>query len=119
MLENEGEQLIETEEQSELKAILSWSHKTTDGSRSDLTIFPKPAVWEKVACESDNCGRIRCSHYNPCFFFNARRQAASADLLIVNHHLLFSDLAIRGELAYHDTAIAANTRTSYSMKPTT
>jgi ATP-dependent DNA helicase DinG len=59
-----------------------------------------------VACESDNCGRIRCSHYNPCFFFNARRQAASADLLIVNHHLLFSDLAIRGETGrYHDAAI--------------
>ncbi len=106
MLEKEGEHLIETEEQVELKAILHWSHKTTDGSRSDLTILPRPAVWEKVACESDNCGRIRCSHYNPCFFFNARRQAASADLLIVNHHLLFSDLAIRGETGrYNDAAI--------------
>lgn len=106
MLEKEGEHLIESEEQGELKAILNWSHKTTDGSRSDLPILPKPAIWEKVACESDNCGRIRCSHYNPCFFFNARRQAASADLLIVNHHLLFSDLAIRGETGrYHEAAI--------------
>jgi len=106
MLEKEGEQLIEIAEQAELKTILSWSHKTADGSRSDLPILPKPAIWEKVACESDNCGRIRCSHYNPCFFFNARRQAASADLLIVNHHLLFSDLAIRGETGrYNEAAI--------------
>ncbi|MFN8007475.1 MAG: helicase C-terminal domain-containing protein [Terriglobia bacterium] len=105
-LEKEGEYLIETEEQAELKALLSWAHKTTDGSRSDLPNLPKPAVWEKVACESDNCGRIRCPHYSPCFFFNARRQAASADLLIVNHHLLFSDLAIRGETGrYQDAAI--------------
>jgi ATP-dependent DNA helicase DinG len=105
-LEKEGQYLIETEERAELNAILEWSHQTADGSRSDLNILPKPAIWEKVACESDNCGRIRCPFYSKCFFYNARREAASADLLIANHHLLFSDLALRGETGrYTDAAI--------------
>jgi len=105
-LEKEGEYLIDTDEQAELKAILEWSHSTGDGSRSDLSIAPKPFTWEKVACESDNCSRIRCPFYSKCFFYNARRDAASADLLIVNHHLLFSDLAVRGATGrYTDAAI--------------
>ncbi|MCI0419971.1 MAG: DEAD/DEAH box helicase, partial [Acidobacteria bacterium] len=105
-LEKEGDYLIETEERAELKAILEWSHRTADGSRSDLNILPRFSVWEKVACESDNCSRIRCPHYNACFFYNARREAASADLLVVNHHLLFADLAVRGDTGrYNEAAI--------------
>lgn len=105
-LEKEGEYLVETDERAELKAILQWSHQTTDGSRSDLNILPRPSAWEKVACESDNCARLRCSFYNQCFFYNARREAASADLLIVNHHLLFADLAVRSETGrFSDAAI--------------
>ena len=105
-IEKEGDYLIETDERTELKAILEWSHRTSEGSRSDLSILPRFSVWEKVACESDNCSRIRCSHYNECFFYNARREAASADLLIVNHHLLFADLAVRGDTGrYNEAAI--------------
>jgi ATP-dependent DNA helicase DinG len=105
-LEKEGQYLIETEERAELKGILEWSHHTADGSRSDLNIQPKLTVWEKVACESDNCARLRCSFYNNCFFYNARREAASADLLIVNHHLLFADLAVRSETGrFTDAAV--------------
>ena len=105
-LEKEGDYLIETEERAELKSILEWSHRTSEGSRSDLNILPRFSVWEKVACESDNCSRIRCPHYNACFFYNARREAASADLLIVNHHLLFADLAVRGDTGrYNEAAI--------------
>jgi ATP-dependent DNA helicase DinG len=105
-LEKEGDYLIETDEQTELNAILEWSHRTSEGSRSDLAILPRFSVWEKVACESDNCTRIRCSHYNECFFYNARREATSADLLVVNHHLLFADLAVRGDTGrYNEAAI--------------
>ena len=105
-LEKDGEYLIETEERAELKSLLQWAHKTRDGSRSDLSIVPKPSVWEKVACESDNCARVRCSFYNNCFFYNARREASAADLLVANHHLLFADLAVRSETgSYTDAAI--------------
>jgi ATP-dependent DNA helicase DinG len=105
-LEKDGDHLIETEERAELQALLQWVHNTSDGSRSDLNTLPSPALWEKVACESDNCGRIKCAFYSQCFFYKARREAASADLLVVNHHLLFSDLALRGDSgAYSDAAI--------------
>jgi len=105
-LEKEGEHLIESEDRAELKALIQWAHKTSDGSRSDLSILPAPAVWEKVACESDNCGRIKCPFYSRCFFYRARREASSADVLVVNHHLLFSDLALRGDTGrYSDVAI--------------
>jgi ATP-dependent DNA helicase DinG len=105
-LEKEGAHLIESDEQSELKALIQWAHKTSDGSRSDLSVLPSFPVWEKVACESDNCGRIKCSFYGQCFFYNARRDASSADILVVNHHLLFSDLALRSDTGkYSDVAI--------------
>jgi ATP-dependent DNA helicase DinG len=105
-LERDGAHLIEYEEQSELKGLIQWAHNTSDGSRSDLSVLPSPAVWEKVACESDNCGRIKCPSYGQCFFYKARREAASADILVVNHHLLFSDLAVRSDTGrYTDVAI--------------
>ena len=105
-LEKEGDYLIDSEERAELKVLIQWAHNTTDGSRSDLSVLPSPAVWEKVACESDNCGRIKCSFYSQCFFYKARREASSADVLVVNHHLLFSDLAVRSETErYADVAI--------------
>ena len=105
-LRKEGESLIEAEEQQELNAVQEWSKATADGSRSDLSILPSPAVWEKVACESDNCSRIRCEFYSRCFFYKARREASSADLLVVNHHLLFADLAVRGGTgSYSDSAV--------------
>jgi ATP-dependent DNA helicase DinG len=105
-LKTEGELLTEAEERQELGTIFEWSRTTGDGSRSDLSIIPTPAVWEKVACESDNCARIRCEFYSRCFFYNARREATSADLLVANHHLLFADLAVRGETrSYSDVAV--------------
>lgn len=105
-LEKEGDHLIDSEERVELKALIQWAHNTSDGSRSDLSVLPSPAVWEKVACESDNCGRIKCSFYAHCFFYKARREASSADILVVNHHLLFSDLAVRSDTGrYADVAI--------------
>ncbi|MEW5974510.1 MAG: helicase C-terminal domain-containing protein [Acidobacteriota bacterium] len=105
-LEKDGPLLLATEEQAELQALIQWAHKTEDGSRSDLSFLPTQLAWEKVACESDNCARIKCSFYADCFFYRARRNAASADLLVVNHHLLFSDLALRAETErYQDMAI--------------
>ena len=105
-LERDGEYLIETDERAELRALLGWARKTRDGSRSDLNVVPRPSVWEKVACESDNCARVRCAFYNDCFLYNARREASAADLVVANHHLLFADLALRGETGrYTDAAI--------------
>jgi hypothetical protein len=87
--------LIEDEKQQELSAIVQWLDTTQDGSLSDLPIRPSGEVWDEVQSDSDVCLRARCPHFQECFYQRARREAASADVLVVNHHLLFSDLAVR------------------------
>ena len=87
--------LFDRELHNELEQILQWSERTEDGSREDLAVTPSPQVWEEVCCEADQCARVKCGYYSRCFFHRARRQAARAELLVVNHALLLSDLALR------------------------
>ena len=89
----------------ELDAIVAWSQKTEDGCRGDLSFIPKDEVWEELNCEADQCGRVKCPDYARCFFYKARREAAGADLLVVNHALLLADLSVRQETGYDSTAI--------------
>ncbi len=79
----------------QLSQIGRWSKKTRDGSRSDLPLHPLPTVWEAVHSDSGNCLAKQCSEYANCFYFRARKAIFGAHLLIVNHALFFSDLAIR------------------------
>ncbi len=103
--DQQGKLFLE-EEWADFTALSQWAEKTSDGSRSDLSLNVSSALWEKVSCESDTCTRIKCDHYSRCFFYKARRQAAAADLLVVNHHLLFADLAVRQATGrYHDAAV--------------
>jgi ATP-dependent DNA helicase DinG len=91
----EAPSLFEEGRGAELKALLEWIGKTDDGSLADLPFVPADEVWEEVRSEPDVCLRAKCPEFQRCFYQRARRRAASADLLIVNHHLLFSDLAVR------------------------
>ena len=79
----------------ELRAIRDWSETTTDGSRSDLSFQPSPQVWEEVMSDHGNCMGRNCPTYRKCFYYQDRRRAQHAQLLIVNHALFFSDLALR------------------------
>lgn len=81
--------------EAELKAIADWIEQTDDGSLSDLPFRPSIEVWDEVASDSDVCLRAKCPHFESCFYQRSRRDAASADIIVVNHHLLFSDLAVR------------------------
>ncbi len=83
------------EEVADLRNILAWSKVTTDGSRSDFSDEPNPKVWERVCCEPDTCLGKKCPYKNECFLMKARSNMQEADILIVNHHLFFSDLALR------------------------
>jgi ATP-dependent DNA helicase DinG len=87
--------LFDDARQAELSALLDWIEATQDGSLSDLAFRPSPEVWDEVASESDVCMRAKCPHFEECFYQRSRREAASADVLVANHHLLFSDLAVR------------------------
>ena len=88
-------QTLDEIELDDFRTIKEWADRTSDGSKSDLGILPTWQLWEKVNAESDTCLRARCPFYSKCFFMKARREAATSNLLVVNHHLLFADLAIR------------------------
>jgi ATP-dependent DNA helicase DinG len=90
-----GMALFEESLGNEIAAISAWAERTTDGSLSDLPAPPRAEVWDEVSAEPDLCTRIRCAHYDKCFLFAARRKAAQADVIVVNHHLLMSDVAVR------------------------
>ncbi len=85
----------------QLQQIGRWSRRTEDGSRSDAIgrggVTPPllPAVWDAVESDSGNCLGRACPDYSKCFYFKARKQMFGAQILVVNHALFFSDLALR------------------------
>ncbi|MEC7840258.1 MAG: helicase C-terminal domain-containing protein [Chlamydiota bacterium] len=88
--------LFPTDEQQELQKIEKWAQSTNDGSKTSLSFVPTHQTWEKVCAEGDTCNRDKCPFYKNCHFFRARNRAKDAHILISNHSLLFSDLAVRG-----------------------
>lgn len=87
--------LFDQEHTGELATLHSWAAQTCDGSKEDLSFVPRDTLWNEVCCEADQCSRARCRHFHTCFFHQSRRQAAHADILIVNHALLLADLSLR------------------------
>ncbi|MCH2123569.1 MAG: helicase [Pirellulaceae bacterium] len=86
---------VNEEELTTLRQLVRWSKTTHDGSRSDLDFKPVAGVWDEVASDSGNCLGRNCSTYNACYYFQDRRRAQHAQILVVNHALFFSDLALR------------------------
>jgi ATP-dependent DNA helicase DinG len=89
MLFDDGRQL------ESLWTIEEWAQRTTDGSLADLPNVPQPGVWDKVCAEHGNCLGKRCRFYEGCFWQAAKRRMQSGNILVVNHALFFSDLALR------------------------
>jgi ATP-dependent DNA helicase DinG len=87
--------LFEDAQKQEVARLVEWASRTSDGSRADLGTPPRPEVWDEVAAEPDLCPRMKCRHFDDCFLFKARRAAANADVIVVNHALLMADLAVR------------------------
>lgn len=83
------------EDADDLDSIGAWLEKTSDGSRSDLSFVPSESLWGRICSESDSCMGRRCGYHTECFVMKARKEAASASLLVVNHHLLFADIEAR------------------------
>ncbi len=80
---------------SELDQISNWAGQTEDGSLSDLPFLPKGRVWEKVRSEHGNCRGRKCPHFRDCYYWRARRRLDTADIIVANHALLFSDLVLK------------------------
>ncbi len=85
----------DAEEIEQLRRLRAWSTQTADGSLADLDFHPLPAVWDEVASDHGNCMGRKCPMYAKCFYYKARRRMQHAQLLVVNHALFFTDLALR------------------------
>ena len=87
--------LLFSELGSDLAVIKDWSEQTEDGSLSDIPFVPPSRVWDAVKSEHGNCRGRKCPHFQHCFYRKARRKLDSADVIIANHALMFSDLVLK------------------------
>ncbi len=78
-----------------LHAIEDWAYDTADGTLATLPQLERPGVWDRVQSDAGNCMGRKCPHFSECFFQRDRRRMEGADLLICNHAILCSDLALR------------------------
>lgn len=86
------------EQVADLETIRAWSTRTRSGDRAELADIPEDsALWPRVTSTTENCLGAECPLFNDCFVVKARRAAQEADIVVVNHHLLFADLAIKQE----------------------
>lgn len=78
-----------------LHVIEDWAHETRDGTLASLPQLERPEVWDRVRSDSDNCMGRKCENFEFCFYQKARREMETANLLVCNHALFFSDLSLR------------------------
>lgn len=82
----------------EVVRIRVWAGRTRSGDIAELADIPEDsAVWPLVTSTTDNCLGQECPSYNDCHVLKARRSALEADIVVINHHLFFADLALREE----------------------
>src|SRR3954453_619473 len=86
------------EEIRDFKLIRDWESTTTTGDRSELREIPEnSSLWPKLDARSDMCTGSKCKQFDRCFITEMHRQAAQSNIIIVNHHLFFADLAVRNQ----------------------
>lgn len=84
-----------------LRDISRFAKTTSSGDKSELSRVPENAlIWNLVTSTRDNCLGAECTHYQDCFVMKARKEAQQADVVVVNHHLFFADVALK------DTGVA-------------
>ncbi len=84
------------EQMDHLRVILEWEKTTAYGDRAELAALPESsALWPRLDARSEACTGQKCQQFDRCFITEMRRRAAESDIIIVNHHLFFADMAIR------------------------
>ena len=83
------------EDRHALIGLEDWAYETRDGTKHSLDVMPSHSVWEHVQSDAGNCMGRKCPTYDKCFYQAARRRMENGDLLVCNHALFFSDLAMR------------------------
>ncbi len=89
------------EEIEHYRAIAAWEKVTHTGDRAELAALPEASMlWHKLDARSDTCLGQKCSAFENCFITEMHRRATESDIIIVNHHLFFADLAIKQQSEY-------------------
>jgi len=83
------------ESAAELEAVSDWAENTEDGSLAGLPFLPSGRLWDKIRSEHGNCRGRKCPGFRDCFYWRARRRLDAANIIVVNHALLFSDLVLK------------------------
>ncbi len=83
------QELFTGPERSELQRLAEWARTTRDGSLSDLSVEPDPKVWAQVCSEAHVCTQKTCGQDPRCFYQQARKRLLAADVIVLNHTLLF------------------------------
>jgi len=91
-----GGRLIESGDRLMLPVIDQWAKSTTTGDRAELRDLPEDLpLWKDIAADAETCLGGECPRYGDCFVTLVRQRAAESDVVIVNHHLLCADAAVR------------------------
>ena len=86
------------EEIDQYQQIAVWERETETGDRAELSSLPESsALWRKLDARSEACLGTTCPDYRRCFITEMRRRALESDIIIVNHHLFFADMAVKQE----------------------
>jgi ATP-dependent DNA helicase DinG len=89
---------FERTQAAQLATIRAWSARTRRGDRMELAEVPEESpLWPRVTSTPENCLGVECPFFDDCHVVKARREAQEADIVVVNHHLLFADLALKQE----------------------
>jgi ATP-dependent DNA helicase DinG len=84
------------QEIEQYRAIAAWEKTTATGDRAELAELPEAsALWYKLDARADACAGQKCSEWERCFVTEMRRRGMESDIIVVNHHLFFADLAIK------------------------
>ena len=85
-----------TDEMEEFAAIAAWEPATPTGDRAEIATLPETSqLWPRLDARADACTGQKCAQFERCFITEMRRRAAASDIVIVNHHLFFADLAVK------------------------
>jgi len=90
------------EEERQLDELAVRARSAREGSRVELGAPVPDQVWEKVMSETDKSLKVNCPHYQECFYYQAKRAAFQADVVVVNHYLFFADLAVRRQTGNYE-----------------
>jgi ATP-dependent DNA helicase DinG len=89
---------LPAQQQHDLECVRAWSARTGSGDIAGLGEVPEHSpVWLRVTSTQENCLGQECEYFRDCFVVRARRAAMEADVVVINHHLLFADMALREE----------------------